>query len=119
MGHEAFEKEVALENFEQQKLDFEFEQEEDFDVEAEGTRCAFTIRVVEGAHRMKWTDEIKPVEGLCSGEWAKSQLDGYAMYITRDNGIIRYVTYQGFKICAKEDSDVKVSLRAYKERTRN
>ena len=47
-GHEAFEKEVALENFEQQKLDFEFEQEADVEVEAEEARCAFTIRMVEG-----------------------------------------------------------------------
>ena len=63
-GHEAFEKEVALQNFEQQKLDFEFEQEKDVEVEAEEARCAFTIRMAEGA--IGWNGRIKSSQSMGS-----------------------------------------------------
>lgn len=81
---------------------------------------AFKIRMVEGEKQLEWTDDIKPVEGLSPDEWIKSQrdtlrwypvhLDGRAMYITRDSGIIDYVKHGGPNPCAKEDSDFQVVL---------
>ena len=93
----------------------------------EPRKAAFKVRIVKGEKQLEWTDDIKPVEGISPDQWVESQrdtlrwypvhLDGRAMCITRDSGIIDYVK-PGTRIpCAKEDSDVRAALRAYNERT--
>jgi len=49
-------------------------------------------------------------KGLDTLRWYPVHLDGRAMYITRDSGIIDYVKHGGPNPCAKEDSDFQVVL---------
>ena len=38
-------------------------------------------------------------------QWYPVKLDGRAMYLTRDSGVVEYVAHSG-EICAKDASDV-------------
>ena len=78
--------------------------------------------------RARYCDKIKPVVRLFPDEWKQAQrdklrwypikLDGRTMSITRDSGAIENIAFPAW-ICAKEDSDIQISIGACAANTSN